>query len=64
MEKEFVSTSSAANKLGVLQTTIQRWLCDGALRAIKVGPVRNSPYRVENVSPEALVEELNRRENS
>ena len=64
MTKEFVSTSNAANKLGVHQTTVQRWIRDGYLRAKKVGPGRNSPYRVETESLDALAEQLNRTVNS
>ena len=53
--ERFISTSEAAHRLGVHQTTIQRMVRDGRLRGQKVGKARNSPYVLRETSVNLLL---------
>ena len=55
--KKDISTQEAAQKLGVHQTTIQRWIKEGRLDAWK-GLGRTSPYHVDVDSLDRLKEQL------
>ena len=55
--KKIITTQEAAQKLGVHQTTIQRWIKEGRLDAWK-GLGRTSPYHVNVGFLDRLKEQL------
>lgn len=55
MVDEFMSTADAARFLAVHTTTVQRWIRDGRLRAIKVGG-KTAGYVLRTADVKALAE--------
>ena len=58
MKGEYITTSEAAQRLGVHQSTVQRWVKQGHLAGEKLGPGRNSPYFVLAASVDQVASQL------
>jgi transposase len=55
---KYISSLEAAERLGVHQTTVQRWIRDGHLIGRKRGPAKQSPYAVSEDSVAQLQQSL------
>lgn len=59
--KSDVSTTRAAEMLGVSLPTVREWIREGVLEGFQLNPGSpGSPYRVVCISVEALIEERKR----
>jgi excisionase family DNA binding protein len=58
MIDKYISTSEAAERLGVSKVTIARWIQRDYLAAEKLGPGVNSPYRIPKSSVDQILNRL------
>lgn len=59
--EKLLTTTEVAEELGVTAVSVQRWIRQGHFPgAHKIGPGRNSPYRI----PEAALEEFREKQKA
>jgi excisionase family DNA binding protein len=62
--KDYMGTAEAAEKLGVSQTTVTRWVKNGWLEGGKLVPGKTSHFRIRTSSVERIQEQLYSKSNT